>query len=62
MEKLMAIQTNGIGQKCTNHLNLTTTLADVWKCGPVEVVLPAPSVKRKTTKPTFKKIRFAGQE
>lgn len=62
METVRAIQTNGIGQKCTAHLNLTTTLADVWKCGPVEVVVATPSIKRKRTKPAFKKIRFAGRE
>lgn len=26
----VGIETNGIGQPCTSHLNLTRSLADVW--------------------------------
>lgn len=32
--KPAAIQTDGIGSRTTAHLNLTVTLADVWKADP----------------------------
>lgn len=34
MNKPQGVKTNGIGNKTTAHLNLTVTLADVWKEDP----------------------------
>lgn len=51
------VQTNGIGKPTTNHLNLTRSLADVWRVSPAELAQirtklhggPARPVEQRTT-------------
>ena len=34
MTGIRAVKTNGIGRRCTSHLNLTVTLEQAWKLDP----------------------------
>lgn len=65
-----AVQTNGIGQHCDAHLNLTRSLADVWGVSQAEVAATRPMPKPEPLPATMgrppgpvepKKIPYAGK-
>jgi len=59
------VTTNGIGKPCTSHLNLSRTLADVWrvKPEPIEPVVRVKPAPRKPFRPDcdYRLVNAAGQ-
>lgn len=56
-----AVQTNGVGQTTTAHLNLSRSLADVWRAVPAAPVLPTIRTVR-TAGPARRPVPFAGYD